>query len=229
VIDNVGAPVARGFVNAIKGIIATLKVDAIKVPQERKSIIKNLEWESYWRLSGHMRPACEVVWQMFGEAADLVSFLFAAGGFSLNSFRYMISDAFRELTLRLAFTFNRICEEEPNTHPFKHLATVIRRYLNDAFIYVKVLLTRGIKFILQSPLDQYLIQPAQLLVTPVQDMINAAGEAVPGLSELFSVADLLAMVVNKTVDGAVDVSLAGLDLLTKPILAEVESEIQALN
>jgi hypothetical protein len=201
VLKGVVSPISRAFADSIRSVHKALKeklADDSLAEGKRDATLDRLDWSGDWWSSGPLDHPKRIVWEMFSDAP---AELFYAGGFSLWNMRYFVIDQLEAIFHRAVYTFRTLIKENPAVALATHAAEVMRKFVNDAKVFVRFCLMSLLKKLLDCPVNELVVKPAKMLVEPVQAMIDAI--PIPGLSTLFDLQQLLGECVSTICDNGI--------------------------
>ena len=185
------------------------------IPAKFEDSLAYLDRQYYWVLY----KACDIIWDFcFSTFAEIISAL--SNGITYWEVYYMSKDSIYSIYHNAVYTFSKLAKEvDVSQHPAV-LADVLRKYANDSKIAAKSLIIKILRALLDTPIQELIMKPANLATEPIQEVIDAI--PVPGLSALFNLVALTQNTVEEIIHNALNALVEG------GFLASLESEFNAI-
>jgi len=209
VLKACASPITRAYVAAVQGFTNFMRKQIADNSFSKDNFDSNIRWAhrsvEYW-WSGPLEDTNRICWALYtSDLTDVAAFF--ADGFTSYSLYSLVLDGIRDLTHRAIHAFDTAYKEGETDNLERLLNGIIAKYVHDAKLSLKSVLTAILGGILQSPIETLVFTPCLELVKPIQDVIDAI--PVPGLSDLFNLSTLMGEVLHKVLDDGVAALVSG--------------------
>lgn len=201
-------PVIRAFAEAAKGFHAHM---ASKISNNEfaaakfDSTLERCDWQMDW-WSGPIHSAYNIIYKMYtSDLTEVLSLL--SGGLTSYTIYNMCMDKVKEVLHRAVFTFGQLAKSVSESEHVSALSHTTGLLLHDCFVMVKSTVLSVLLAILDGPIQENVVKPAQELIAPIQETIDAI--PIPGLPMLLDLPTMLQEVVNSIEVGALEALIGG--------------------
>lgn len=242
-IGKVGGTVLRPFLTAASETIVSAFIEVIAGfhkeatnysgsslgnNQNGRYTIESMQWSAERGGGEGFGPAYRLIWKLYYELLSPLTPIFETlGGFTGYMVYTIVMEDLQDLSRRVCYTLGREIYKGENSQgvaseyvqPAEAIAVVTRKLVHDCKIYVKNILMKLMRTMLESTVTETLGKPCHTLVDPIQATIDAI--PVPGLSTLFDLSKMLDEVIASVVDD-------GLDAIVSESMSNINARIESV-
>jgi len=221
ILNVIFKPVIKAFTEAAKGFHSHMasKIQANEFASSKfDSTLERCDWQmDWWR--GPIHAFYNIIWKMYTSSlSEVLSLL--SGGITPYTIYNMCMDKVKEILHRAVFTFGQLAKSVSESEHTSALSHTTGLLLHDCFIMVKSTIMEVLTAILDAPIQEMVVQPAQQMVAPIQETIDAI--PIPGLPMLLDLPTMLQEVVGSIEEGALEALISG-------SLGDIKSSLEALS
>lgn len=223
-------PVINAFVVAAKGFHSHMssKIENNELAAAKfDSTIERCDWQMDW-WSGPIGNAYNVVYKMYtSDMNEILALL--AGGLSSYTIYNMVMDKLKMIVHRAVFTFGNLGKTVGEGEHKNVLAHVTGLLFHDCYVMIRSTIMDVLLAILDGPIQEMVVKPAEDLIAPIQETIDAI--PIPGLPMLLDLPTMLQEVVGGIEEGALDALISGSlgDIKTALNTASLEVGVAAIS